>query len=153
MAYSLIEQHSIDLDIFLIDSDKIIHLASGGGLIPERLTYSDAYNSQILQGTSQDKTELEIEINPNLRELLNLTEDELSTYLTSFISMAKRGFYSFDKTKLGNFEDQTFHLVAKPKSQIKPFVIYEKYTIFEDIISANQVFPIEFKVFNISEYM
>jgi hypothetical protein len=151
MAYSLIEQHSRDLDIFLLDSNKLIHFASGGGLLPERAINSDEYNNLILAEISQDLSEFEIEINPNLSELLNLNQENLERYLVSFIEMARKGFYTYDKSKLGNFEDQTFHLVAKP---IRPQqnILFEKYYLFDKIINPRTDFPTEFEPFNISQY-
>lgn len=152
MAYSLIEQHSRDLDIFLKDSIKFIHFASAGGLLPERTINSDEYNNLIVEAISKDKSELEVEINPNLIELLGLNQDGLTRYLGSFVEMAKKGFYSYDKSKLGNFEDQTFHLVAKPKQPTKN-LLYEKYKILDKVITSQTDFPTEFITFNISEYI
>lgn len=153
MAYSLIEQHSRDLDIFLCDSDKFIHLASAGGMLPERAVNSDIYNNLVIEELSQDNSDFEIEINPNISELLNLTDDGLADYLVSFVEMAKKGFFSYDKSKLGDFEDQTFHLVAKPKFLIKPSLLYEKFKSFEKIINTQKVFPTEFEIFDISQYI
>ncbi|MFN8296695.1 MAG: hypothetical protein U0T69_10900 [Chitinophagales bacterium] len=153
MAYSPIEQHSRDLDIFLRDSDKFIHFASAGGMLPEGAVNSDVYNNLVIEELSQDNSDSEIEINPNISELLSLTDDDLTDYLASFVEMAKKGFFSYDKSKLGDFEDQTFHLVAKPKSPIKPNVLYEKFKSFEKIINTQKVFPTEFEVFDISEYI
>jgi hypothetical protein len=152
MTYSLIEQHSRDLDIFLRDNTKFIHFASGGGLLPVRTINSDEYNNLIIEALSQDKSELEIEINPNLSELLRLDQDGLARYLGSFVEMAKKGFFSYDKSKLGDFEDQTFHLVAKPK-QVTIELLYEKYNFFNNIIMTQTDFPTEFKPFNITEYI
>lgn len=152
MAYSLIEQHSRDLDIFLRDNSKFIHFASAGGMLPERAINSDEYNNLIIEAISQDKSELEIEINPNLIELLGLNQDGLNRYLGSFVEMAKKGFFSYDKSKLGDFEDQTFHLVAKPK-QPTTNLLYEKYKILDKLIITQTDFPTEFKPFNIAEYL
>lgn len=38
----------------------------------------------------------------------------LEHYLPSFIRMAKRGLYSFDRTNVDNPEDDHYHLVAWP---------------------------------------
>lgn len=152
MAYSLIEQHSRDLDIFLRDSNKLIHFASGGGLLPERAINSDEYNNLIIAEISRDQSEFEIEINPNLSELLNLNQENLGRYLVSFIEMARKGFFTYDKSKLGNFEDPTFHLVAKP-IRPEPNALFEKYNIFDKIINPRTDFPTEFGPFNISQYL
>jgi hypothetical protein len=152
MAYSLIEQHSRDLDIFLRDSNKLIHFASAGGLLPIRTINSDEYNDLIIADISRDQSEFEIEINANLLELLNLNQDNLERYLASFIEMAKKGFYTYDKSKLGNFEDQTFHLVAKPL-RADMHAQSEKYRFFDKIISTRTDFPFDFQPFDISQYI
>lgn len=52
MAYSLLEQHSRDLDIFLSDRSKLIHIASAGGSLPKSILESDVYNDNILSSIS-----------------------------------------------------------------------------------------------------
>ncbi|AQW92100.1 hypothetical protein [Elizabethkingia anophelis] len=152
MAYSLIEQHSRDLDIFLRDSNKFIHFASAGGLLPEQAINSDEYNNLIIEAISSDTSEFEIDINPNLIELLGLNQDSLTTYLESFIEMARKGFFSYDKSKLGDFEDQTFHLVARPRQPITD-LLHKKYNILDRVITTQTDFPTEFEPFNISEFL
>jgi hypothetical protein len=115
MAYSRIEQETRDLDLFFRDRTKLVHIATAGGRIPEVLAESDRQNEDFAQSIEAVKSIFEIEVNPNLREILGLSDNGLEGYLRDFVDMAKRGFYSYDKTKIGNFDDGTFHLVARPK--------------------------------------
>lgn len=154
MSYSIIELNSLDLDIFFKDESKMIHLASAGGLLPERLLNSDSYNKNILDIISNFNSEFEFEVNPNLTEILGISQDGLENYIISFIEMAKRGFYSYDKSKLGDFEDLTFHLVARPKSPLKPNILFRKYdNILENVITATSDLPFNFESLNLSEHI
>lgn len=153
MAYSLLEQHSRDLDIFLSDGNKLIHIASGGGSLPKPILETDIYNENILSSISKSNSNFEVDINPNLIEILDLKENELQNYMTSFVDMARKGFYSYDKTRIGNFEDQTFHLVAKPSSPINPNILFESYEITQEIIISESNFPDNYQMFDLSEYI
>lgn len=153
MAYSIIELNSLDLDIFFQDGSKIIHLASAGGLLPERLLNSDSYNENVLNIISNFNPEFEFEVNPNLIEILGINQDNLENYIGSFVEMAKRGFYSYDKSRLGDFEDLTFHLVARPKSPLKPHILFGRYDILEKVITSTSDLPFDFKSFNLSEHI
>src|SRR5574343_1826661 len=115
MAYSLIEQETRDLDIFFKDSSKLIHIATAGGQIPNQLADNDKQNEEFASEVSNLEQTFEVEVNQNLAEFVNVPDNGLERYLRDFILMASRGLYSYDKTKVGNFEDQFFHLVARPK--------------------------------------
>lgn len=95
----------------------------------------------------------EVDINPNLSELLDLNENGIENYVKSFVDMASKGFYSYDKTRIGNFEDQTLHLVAKPSSPTNPNILFENYELNENLIISNLNFPSDYQIFNLSEYV
>ena len=144
MAYSQIEQETLDLDIFLKDSNKYVHIATGGGQIPDNLALLDA-SSQEFKDLKLDNifNESEIEVNPLLREILNI--EELENYLEDFIKYAKLGFYSYDKTNIGDFKNFNFHLVAKPKQGNNSKISYK------GIKELNVEFPDNFQVFNLQD--
>lgn len=150
MAYSEIEQITRDLDIFFSDNKKLIHLASGGGRLPNVLAATDSANEQIIESISGIFSEFEIDINPGLIQLLGLNEDGLNNYLVSFVEMAKKGFYTYDKTNIDEKDDMTFHLVAKPTSKISLSSLYEKYQI-KHITDIQQTLPEDFITFNLSQ--
>lgn len=144
MAYSQMEQENLDLDLFFKDSEKQIHVATGGGQIPLKLSEIDISVENFKQDTLDSIIEeYEIIINTNLSEIIGLDGKELITYLTDFVSFAKKGFYTYDKTKLGDFKDNTFHLVAKPKLKITTFNKLEHFSI---------KLPDDFLVFNLLNY-
>lgn len=147
MAYSLIEQSTLDLDFFLKDKNKFIHIASGGGKIPNRLANSDNVIEDFKETVNNIDNNFEIEINPELSRILNIEETELETYLSDFLKYAKLGFFTYDKTKLGEFDDMTFHLVAKP---IKGTLEFKKSF---DFVSSENILPETFNSFTLTEYI
>lgn len=147
MAYSIIEQETKDLDLFFKDNDKPIHIASAGGQIPFLLAENDIQNEEFSSEVSTLEEIFEIETNPGLIDLLNITTENLQAYLNDFISMARKGFYSYDKTNLGDFENAYFHLVAKPK----PLMDLKISTLTEKLLKIDTVLPTDFTSFNLFE--
>ncbi|MBR9847345.1 MAG: hypothetical protein GYB35_15135 [Algicola sp.] len=147
MAYSQIEQSTLDLDLFLRDKNKHIHIASGGGRIPIRLANSDNVIEEFKTSIGNLEDNFEVEINPELAQILNIEENGMASYLNDFVSYAKQGFYSYDKTKIGDFDDMTFHLVAKPKNgQLKLMKNI-------DILFIQNNLPETFQTFKLDEYI
>ena len=146
MAYTELEQNTIDLDLYLEDVEKSIHIASGGGRIPERIAQSDIAIEEFKDNLNDINESNEILINPNLQELLNLNTDEaLELYLRDFVKRARQGFYSYDKTYVGEFDDFTFHLVAKPKKK-------SKIEVKHSLLKLDSIMPEEFTTFKLDEY-
>lgn len=147
MAYSSIEQETRDLDIFFRDISKLIHIATAGGQIPNQLAENDIQNEEYASNISNFEEVFEVEINENIAELVTIPENGLERYLRDFRLMASRGFYSYDKTKLGNFEDQFFHLVARPKNSEIKFPDLK----VEEILKFDTELPKDFNSFNLHE--
>ncbi|BEV04471.1 hypothetical protein [Chryseobacterium gambrini] len=144
MAYSQIEQETLDLDIFFKDSNKYVHIATGGGQIPNTLASLDISSEEFKELNLESLYgENEIDINPTLSDILNI--ENLESYLVDFIKYAKLGFYSYDKTNIGDFKNQNFHLVAKPKNGKKLLELYN------EIEKLNVKFPENFQPFNLQE--
>ena len=143
MAYTDIDLQTFDLDIFFTDNNKLIHVASAGGYLPKTLAKTDIYNQFVIEKMSTESNEFEIEINPNLKNI----------DISSFTALASNGFYSYDKSHLGNFEDMTFHLVAKPKNKISSKLLLEKYKITAALIQSNSTIPESFEPFNLEDYI
>jgi len=148
MAYSELEQESTDLDIYFEDENKFVHLASGGGRLPTQIADLDTANENFIRQLNDENSIFDFEINPNLKNLLELDDNGLELYLNDFVRNAKRGFHSYDKTNLGMFEDSTFHLVAKPifKKDIK-----ELYSRIPNLNSI--LLPSDFKEFDLNKFM
>lgn len=114
-------QETIDIDWFLKDDEGFIaHIASGGGRLPKSVTESES-DLEFLIKYFRNLPEInaDVVINPNLDRYIRLSSNwERDRYLGDFIRMAKKGVYSFDKTHLGNFNDDQYHLVATPIRKI-----------------------------------
>ncbi len=147
MSYTEIEQFTLDLDLFFKDSQKNIHLASGGGKIPDLLANSDEINENFKDTAILLDEDFEIEVNQELMKVLNLKETEFQNYLFDFVKYAKKGFFSYDKTKLGEFDDMTFHLVAKPKNNKS-----QRKKGF-NLLKINNSLPETFTTFILSDYI
>ena len=115
-------QEGIDIDWFAVDVNGIVvHAASGGGMLPSSVAYSreDTYHiASFFRGMPY--LEAEIEINSFIDEKVWFPSlESRKNYLEDFLSMSKRGLYSFDKTNPGNFSDVSYHLVCYPNNVIR----------------------------------
>ena len=64
--------------------------------------------------------EEEIVVNePFLNQHFGNDEEARAAYLHSFMSMARKGFVSFDRTNVMDLNDQTYHIVCYPKNPIR----------------------------------
>ncbi len=143
MAYSIIEQFSRDIDWYLLNGkNHFIHAASAGGTLPNIVKDNDFDNEQnhrIILGLPE---RYEIAVNPLLTEFLELTgSGDLNNYLTDFTLMARRGFYSYDKTYIDDLTNSDYHLVAWPKDYV--FLKYWTSLINIDIQIPKQNLPFD----------
>lgn len=107
----------MDIDWFFTNSDEIGFAASGGGQLPRSVAKS-AENLELLALYFKNLPEkYGVIINPSLDKIITDGVDE--RYLKSFVQMAKKGLFSFDRTVLNSFTDPNYHLVAKPVSPLK----------------------------------
>ena len=151
MAYTLEQQFSRDLDWYFKDgNNNLIHVASAGGRLPKPIEENDnlidLLHSQILNLPFQ----FEVTINPNLEKFVSFeTREERELYLADFTEMAKRGLISLDKTKLGIFEDTTYHIVAYPKEVAS----VGKSHVSDNVISSKKVIKTNnSRSFNLFDY-
>lgn len=146
MAYTIEDQLTRDIDWFVLDTnDKPIHVASAGGRIPDYIIKNDRLNKIILKNIRQTLEQQKIIINPNLDEIVNFESESMRfLYLRDFIFMAARGFYSYDKTVLGNFENTMYHLVAWPENQV--VIDFKTHSL---IPKLDIEFPVAFDSFNL----
>lgn len=116
MAYSILEQYSRDIDFYIFNPQiGFLHFASAGGILPKIIVENDLLNDSLHNIFFELPIEYDYEINPNLREILNLSDLDFENYTRDFIQMAQRGFYSFDRTYINNRSRQEYHIVAWPK--------------------------------------
>lgn len=113
--YTDIEQQILDIDWFFTDGKKIAFVASAGGKLPNSIAGLGDENS-LLSSYFRNLPEIsDVIINPQLEEILQNID---TAYLSDFVYMSRKGFYSFDKTRLNDFLDTHYHLVAKPSNPL-----------------------------------
>lgn len=131
-------QLSRDLDLFFLqDVDKerkSVHCATFGAILPEELNDEDYIVNCITQAKSTplylSDAEIEVEydnvihiLGENMPEGLLSNEDRLTAYIRSFVNMARKGFWSYDRYHSPHSEpkkeDGRFLLVAHPKQFAK----------------------------------
>lgn len=118
---------SHDVDWFCMIDGFPIHAASNGGNLPE-IIKNNRLNSVEKQDYAYSLEQVfdikDIEINNSyLDYLFHDTEkykpyeliEMRSNYLRTFVDMARRGFYSFDRCNYEEFEDDRYVLVAWPR--------------------------------------
>lgn len=115
--YTESEIHTRDIDWFCAINGIYVHVASAGGNIPNFINnYSVLRPSQRAAEALVDiNTDDEIHINEAFLRGMNVN---LEHYLPSFVRMAKKGLYSFDRTNVDNPEDDHYHLVAWPTHSV-----------------------------------
>ena len=113
-----------DLDWFFKVGDKYVHAASAGGELPEAVVLRLGQYSEIINKVSS----LPVEYNPRIDQRkilahLGLREGEnqegYNAFVLMFRGMAMKGFYSFDKLKITDPEDNHYTLVAEPERSSK----------------------------------
>ncbi len=120
--YTEIEQQTLDIDWFFTDENHIGFIASGAGKLPEAVAKSSENNEKLISYFRGLPEISDVVINPELDSLLvkifgNGADER---YLQDFVSMTKKGLYTFDKTHLNNFLNDDYHLIASP---MKPLTL------------------------------
>ena len=132
MVYSEAYQRTRDIDWFFRSGDRCIHVASDGGALPyfvndvQRLRTEQAEVSML-----EDIKDVEIEINESYvkQRITAIVENKRrngsdnvnkqsvrTSYLASFIAMARKGFYSYDSAHSG---DSAYVLICGPKEPVE----------------------------------
>ena len=119
-----------DIDWFFIVNNHYIHVASNGGFIPNfvndvsRLREEQARVSQLPINQDSDfvinseyvdsrLSRVMENLGNRIKDFINI-EELHNSYLSSFIEMAKKGFYSYDRALEDN---KKFTLICYPKKQ------------------------------------
>ncbi|REC50329.1 hypothetical protein [Chryseobacterium pennipullorum] len=146
--YTEIEQQGLDIDWFFTDGKYIGFMASGGGKLPISVAdYKDDY--QVLVDYFRNLPEIsDVLVNPKLDSLLLkvFRSGADQKYLEDYISMTRKGLYSYDKTVVNNFLDPYYHLVAGPTVPLKLaavpqdiLIILSKTRSLNDIESMQEI--------------
>jgi len=150
MAFTIEEQLSFDMDLFFpINGICHVHIATAGGILPEKLMELDnTLNYNAAQFKSY-KQQFEYLINPNLDEIKFFESSyHRQLYIEDFVDKARKGFVSFDKSNIYDPYDKSFHVVAYPRNSLKLFFTHQQInlrtipfseTIYQNIIDSNNV--------------
>lgn len=122
MKYDDAYLYSKDIDWFCIIGDVFCHVASAGGMIPDSI--NDREKLRGLQKRVFDSDfifdEEDIVVNEVfLNQHFGDDKEARIAYMLSFMSMARKGFVSFDRTNVMDLNDQTYHIVCYPKNPIR----------------------------------
>ncbi|PJJ47891.1 hypothetical protein [Hymenobacter chitinivorans] len=112
-----LDQEDADIDWFAVDAEgHILHVASGGGILPESVAASQEvllelhhYFLTLPDTTAAEAAEVE-------------DGAEAAGGYQSFARYARRGLFSFEKTRLHERADSRYHLVARP---VVPLLVSE----------------------------
>lgn len=110
----------IDLDVFCFINDIPVHIASNGGIPTEILSdaFENSMKEEVLQSIVNLNEEYRVGVNyPYLTKNILKEGEDVFTYLRTFMKMASKGFYSFDRTCFKCRESWNCHLVAWPISE------------------------------------
>ena len=148
-----------DIDWFCFINNKPIHAASNGGKIPEIINNVDANIENQIKAYSCKYiySENDIEINRDyidnkIKETIRDCSDFTLTkmrynYQRTFVDMARRGFYSFDRED--DPRSKKYHLIAWPKNyNTIPHVNFTDLSFSKDDLDLNNPNPSKSVVFN-----
>lgn len=119
---SYIETH--DIDWFCKIGNQLIHCASNGGKLPEKVDNRNQNRKiQELVANMDDIIELREEIEVNDKYVFgrlgrNESPEAYENYIATFVAMAKKGFMSFDRMN-DSPEADVYMWIAKPKRQVE----------------------------------
>lgn len=118
MIYTTEMQAASDIDWFAVDRrGNILYVASGGGVLPASIA-DDREGVRIVATFMRTLPDLSPDciVHDRLDQIVLFRDKkEKDDYLRDFGEMARRGFYSYDKTFAGDFRDTNYHLVCKPE--------------------------------------
>lgn len=126
MKYTEDYLRSRDIDWFCVIDGIYVHIASAGGLLPVEINDMEILrsNQRFVCELADIFTEEEIEVNRTFLAARFGNQDggnqdggnqATEYYLESFLSMARKGFVSLDRTNLADQDDNTYHVVCKPQ--------------------------------------
>lgn len=106
----------LDVNWYFVDRyNRLCIVASGGGILPEFYFSSDYRNNEFHEMVMDLPQKFKSKRNENVLGLIEeIDSEDIENYFKDFDSLAKRGFYVFDKLKLQNPDDGFYLLVAYP---------------------------------------
>jgi hypothetical protein len=139
MIYDAITQETMDIDWFMVDRDGYIaHLASGGNVLPKSVAISVEDNEALLNFFLSQKDISEVQM-----------KKMYSHNASSFIRMAKKGLFSFDRLKPSDCNCTTYRKVVLP---LVPLRIETLPSEIVDILSRTRTDQILFSQTDILDW-
>lgn len=151
MVYSDEYLYSKDIDWFCVINGYYVHVASAGDLLPAVINDREILRDLQHQVAIAEDIFNDDEIIVNdvfLQNRFQGVQNQVDSYLESFISMARKGFISIDKTRFGDPEDKNYHIVCRPREP-RALQGYNGIHIFEGIhepVKDNDFLMDQFKV-------
>lgn len=110
------EQYFLDINWYFSDRyNRLCVVASGGGKLPKFLFEEKNQNEQFHAIVNELPERYESARNENIVDfVIDFEIDNLNQYFENFDSLAKKGFYVYDKINLSNSEETDYLLVAYP---------------------------------------
>lgn len=130
MKYSEAYQRTRDIDWFFRTGNRFIHVASNGGKLPNFVNNVNRLrNEQAAVSLLNNIKDVQVDITDyvNVRTQASVEEVQKNnimvdinqlreSYLSSFVAMAQKGFYSFDRALN---DESKYILVCGPKTPIE----------------------------------
>ena len=110
------EQYFLDINWYFSDFfNRLCVVASGGGKLPKFLFDEENQNNEFNNIVNELPERFESARNENILDfIIDLEIDKLNQYFENFDSLARKGFYVYDKINLSNSEQTDYILVAYP---------------------------------------
>ena len=98
------EQFFLDINWYFADRyNRLCVVASGGGMLPKFLFEQQNQNDEFHNIVNELPQRFENRRNESILEfIVDLESDNLNQYFLDFDSLAKKGFYVYDKINLSN---------------------------------------------------
>ncbi len=116
MAYSTIQQATLDINWYFLDLfNRICIAASAGGTLPKVIAENDENNDRFHKTIMNLPSRYKVARNENILDSIKgIKSDNLDDYFKDFESLASRGLYVYDKINIETPEDGNYLLVAYP---------------------------------------
>lgn len=138
----LLYQITHDIDWFCVINHVPIHIASNGGRIPDfyfnrRMLFRvQNFVEQLPMIGDAEPIDSDVVHQEYSRGLVKNSESQREDYYRSFMEMACRGFYSYDRIDIGEGRSR-YILVAKPKIPLNELFGMEIFTHMPSIRMQN----------------
>lgn len=116
MAYSVIQQLSLDINWYFTDRyNRLCVAASAGGILPETIIENEESNEEFHNIIMELPEKFKSARNDKVLDVIQgINDGELDSYFQNFESLAARGLYVYDRINLNVPENGQYVLVAYP---------------------------------------